>query len=219
MKNNILTERQAVLLKDIGANQSIVNNFYLTGGTALAAFYLGHRWSEDLDFFSEQEVDVLVLDVFFKQIKEKYLLKKIDFQQAFNRNLFFLHFSDEVLKTEFTFFPFPRIEKTDQIDNIQIDSLIDIATNKLFSIYQRTKARDYIDLFCICMEKDMPIANLIKNARIKFDTTIDLLQLGGKFIKASEVADYPRMIKEIEPVIWQNFFLDEAKKLKNQIIE
>src|SRR5262249_5228082 len=28
--------------------------FYLTGGTALAAFYLNHRVSDDLDFFSDR---------------------------------------------------------------------------------------------------------------------------------------------------------------------
>ena len=31
------------------------NNFYLTGGTALAAFYLQHRLSEDLDIFTREE--------------------------------------------------------------------------------------------------------------------------------------------------------------------
>jgi len=30
-------------------------NFFLTGGTALAEYYLGHRESHDLDFFTRQE--------------------------------------------------------------------------------------------------------------------------------------------------------------------
>ena len=29
--------------------------FYLTGGTALSAYYLNHRQSDDLDFFSEHD--------------------------------------------------------------------------------------------------------------------------------------------------------------------
>jgi predicted nucleotidyltransferase component of viral defense system len=32
--------------------------FYLTGGTALAAYYLRHRLSEDLDFFAEKEFEL-----------------------------------------------------------------------------------------------------------------------------------------------------------------
>ncbi len=31
-----------------------LRGFYLTGGTALGRFYLGHRYSEDLDFFLNQ---------------------------------------------------------------------------------------------------------------------------------------------------------------------
>ena len=33
-------------------------SFFLTGGTALAAFYLQHRLSEDLDFFTENSGEV-----------------------------------------------------------------------------------------------------------------------------------------------------------------
>ncbi|MCZ7666433.1 MAG: nucleotidyl transferase AbiEii/AbiGii toxin family protein [Chloroflexi bacterium] len=45
-----MTSFQKELLKVIGRS-SLGDNFYLTGGTALAAFYLQHRFSEDLDFF------------------------------------------------------------------------------------------------------------------------------------------------------------------------
>ena len=47
----ILTPFQKQALKAIGESP-LVDNFYLTGGTALSAFYLQHRLSEDLDFFS-----------------------------------------------------------------------------------------------------------------------------------------------------------------------
>lgn len=47
----ILTPFQKELLKAIG-DSKLADNFYLTGGTALAAFYLQHRYSEDLDFFT-----------------------------------------------------------------------------------------------------------------------------------------------------------------------
>lgn len=32
------------------------NRFFLTGGTALAAFYLEHRYSDDMDFFTEVKI-------------------------------------------------------------------------------------------------------------------------------------------------------------------
>ncbi|MCX6791217.1 MAG: nucleotidyl transferase AbiEii/AbiGii toxin family protein [Candidatus Gribaldobacteria bacterium] len=53
----ILSENQQKVLEIISQSKDICQNFYLTGGTALAEFYLQHRFSEDLDFFSENEVD------------------------------------------------------------------------------------------------------------------------------------------------------------------
>ena len=106
----ILTNNQRVLLIKIGLEKTIRHNFYLTGGTALAVFYLQHRYSDDLDFFSETEFTPDGIRVFFEKIKPAISLGKIDYQQNLNRNLFFLHFSEEIIKAEFTFFPFPRIE-------------------------------------------------------------------------------------------------------------
>lgn len=219
MKIEILTQNQIAVLGKINGNNFLTNNFYLTGGTALAAFYLEHRYSEDLDFFSENEFDILNLDIFFNKIKKELNISKIDFQQSYNRNLFFLYFGKEILKTEFTYFPFKRMQEGKFDNNIQVDSLLDIAVNKLFTIYQRSKARDYIDLYFICRQEKFLIRDLIKKAKIKFDWHIDPIQLGAQFIKASEAKDYPRMIKKIENKKWQVFFIKEAKKLKNNIFE
>lgn len=219
MSEKILTKNQVAFLGKIKNSKFLTDNFYLTGGTALAAFYLQHRYSEDLDFFSENEFDVSNLNIFFNQIKKELGILKIDFQQNYNRNLFFLHFEDEILKTEFTFFPFKRIEDGRSEYGVETDSLIDIAVNKLFTIYQRCKARDYIDLYLICREKGFLIDELTKKAKIKFDWHIDPIQLGTQFIKSKEATDYPRMIKNVSNEEWQNFFMAEAKKLKKEIIE
>ena len=215
----ILSKNQIAILKKIGSNNFLTDNFYLTGGTALAAFYLEHRYSDDLDFFSEKEIDVLSLDIFFKQIKKDIEIKKIDFQQSYNRNLFFIHFDDEIIKTEFTCFPFPPLEKPEKEERLKIDSILDIAVNKLFTIYQRTKARDYIDLYFICREKGYSLGELKKKAHIKFDWHIDPIQLGNQFNKAVEAEDYPKMVTSIENLDWQTFFIEEAKKLKPEILE
>jgi len=219
MENGILSQIQLAFLGELGKQEFIRKNFYLTGGTALAAFYLGHRYSEDLDFFSEKEFDILQIDVLLKGFQVKFGILNIDFQNSFNRNLFFLHLKDEILKIEFTYFPFTRIEKGIQEWGIEIDSLLDIAVNKLFSVYQRTKARDYIDLYLLCKEKSFTIGELMQKARLKFDWHIDALQLGTQFMKAKDAQDYPRMIREISPKEWQNFFVEEAKKLGQEIIE
>lgn len=218
MTEKILTKNQIEILKKIGKNKFLTENFYLTGGTVLAAFYLNHRLSEDLDFFSEHEFDLLSLDIFFTQIRKDLKISKIDYQSSYNRNLFFLHFPDEILKIEFTFFPFRKIDKGIEKYGIEIDSILDIAVNKLFTIYQRTKARDYIDLYFICQKQNLKIKNLIKLAKAKFDWHIDPIQLGTQFLKAEEASDLPRMIKKISAQKWQDFFLNEAAKLKEDVV-
>lgn len=88
-------------------------NYYLTGGTALA-FYFGHRFSEDLDFFTQnykkEEPDKIMnhigrrtgfkfsleseqnrrglvpMKVYFLELKDDFILK-IDFVQDFAVNL------------------------------------------------------------------------------------------------------------------------------------
>ncbi|MDO8590592.1 MAG: nucleotidyl transferase AbiEii/AbiGii toxin family protein [bacterium] len=219
MAEDILTKTQVALLQELGQSDFITQNFYLTGGTALAAFYLRHRYSEDLDFFSEKEFDIVQLDIVLKKIKEKLAISRIDYQQSYNRNIFFLHFGEEIVKTEFTYFPFPRIEQGKKEYGIQIDSLLDIATNKLFTIYQRTQARDYVDLYMIVKKEGYALSELTKKAKLKFDWHIDALQLGTQFIKSKEAEDFPRMLLEIQPEKWREFFLEEARKLRGDIVQ
>ena len=215
---NILTAEQIAMLKAIGAQPELTKVFYLSGGTPLAAFYLHHRYSEDLDFFSETEFDVVALNTFFTKQKPLLGFNNIDYQTSLNRHLFFLDYKSQTLKMEFTYFPFPRIEVGYREFGIDVDSQRDIAVNKLFTIYQRTKARDYIDLYLLCQEGGYTISELVKQARIKFDWHIDSIQLGTQFMKSREASELPRMIKPLAEETWRGFFLEEAKKLRDQVL-
>lgn len=219
MDRVILTERQIKFLELFGNERTLSSSFYFTGGTPLAEFYLQHRYSEDLDFFSEHEFDISGVNIFLKKIQPTLQFKTFDYQQSYNRNLFFLDFGDEILKLEFTYFPFTRIDDSMTKFNLSVDSILDIAVNKLFTIYQRTKARDYIDLYFICNKYDFSVSDLIAKARLKFDWHIDPIQLGAQFIKAEIAEDMPRMIDSIDMNLVASFFAQEAKRLKDQIIE
>lgn len=217
---SILSANQKKLLAVISENQEICRSFYLTGGTALAEYHLQHRLSEDLDFFSEQEVEPQSIYIFLKSIAKKCNLKKIDSQSSFNRNLFFLYLiDDDIIKTEFTYYPFPRIEKKIKIGSLFVDSILDIAVNKLFTIYQKPRSRDFIDLYLIVKKEKLTIAELVKKAKIKFDWHIDYLQLAGQFCQATEVKDYPKMMIKLDDAVWHDYFISEAKKLKTNILK
>jgi predicted nucleotidyltransferase component of viral defense system len=219
MAKTILSDNQIKILEAISKDRDICQIFYLTGGTALAEYYLQHRLSEDLDFFSEEEFDIQAISIFFAKNKKLLGIEKVDIQQSFNRNLIFLYLKDDVIKTEFTYFPFPRIEQKIKRNKLFVDSLEDIAINKLFTIYQKPRSRDFIDLYLIIQKTGWKIESLIKKAKIKFDWHIDYLQLGSKFLLAKTVKDYPRMILKLENEEWQKFFIDEAKSFSGKIID
>ena len=218
MAKTILSDDQIRILDAISKDSAICQTFYLTGGTALAEYYLQHRLSEDLDFFSEREFDIQAINVFFAKNKNLLEVKQVDIQQSFNRNLIFIYLKNDVIKTEFTYFPFPRIERKIKRNKLFVDSLEDIAVNKLFTIYQKPRSRDFIDLYLIIKKTGWEISDLIKKARIKFDWHIDYLQLGSQFILAERVKDYPRMILKLKDKEWQNFFIDQAKSFSKKII-
>src|SRR5258708_20137900 len=68
------------------------------------------------------------------------------------------------------------MEKPEERFGMPVDSAKDIAANKLFTIYQRSKARDYIDLYCIQKQYGWTVAQLIAWAKAKFDWHIDPIQ-------------------------------------------
>lgn len=213
----VLTKTQLLFL-NLFSNSQLVNDFYLTGGTALTGFYIPYRLSEDLDFFSEKEFEVLEVVSFLKSIKDRIGYKEIDINTSFNRNLIFLKFDEFVLKTEFTYFPFPPIDESNKHQGLKVDSELDIAVNKLFTIYQNPRSRDFVDLYMLCKKRGFVIKNLIKKAKAKFDWHVDLLKLGSQFLLATDLKDHPHLLIKLDEKNWQDFFIIEAKKLKENIL-
>ncbi|MEK7501485.1 MAG: nucleotidyl transferase AbiEii/AbiGii toxin family protein [Patescibacteria group bacterium] len=217
---SILSKNQKKLLSILSKQKIVTDNFYLTGGTALAEFYLHHRLSEDLDFFSENEFEPQAISSLFKEIKKVADIEKVSYEQSFNRNLFFLELKNDSIKTEFTYFPFPRIDLKQKLDDLSIDSLLDIAVNKVFTIYQKPRSRDFIDLYYILQaEKEWTIDGLAEKAQIKFDTFIDSLQLASQFVKVGDLKDYPNMIIDMDEKAWQSFFMNEAKRISSKDVK
>ncbi len=219
MVKSILSSHQKQVLDILSAPVSLIKDFYFTGGTALCEFYIPYRISEDLDFFSEIEFATEPLFVYLTSLKDKLKYRKLDFNTSFNRNIFQMIFLDGVLKIEFTYFPFPRIAKGKNYRSLVVDSPLDIAVNKLFTIYQKPRARDYLDLYMLNKEFGYQMPDLIKKAKVKFDWHIDPVKLGSQFLSVQQVKDYPVLIRKIPEQVWQNYFLREAKKLQTSIFK
>jgi len=217
MEQKILTANQIKVLSILSKSRELSDSFYLSGGTALAGYYIPYRLSDDLDFFCKYEFEPLAIAAFLKKYKKTIGYNEIDFQKSFNRNLFFLKFETEVLKIEFTYYPFPQIFEPKIIDSVKIDSLLDIAVNKVFTISQNPRTRDFIDLFMIFQKEDYDFFDLLKKARVKFDWHIDPINLGTQLLKCKEIKEYPILLEEINDEEWQDYFLNIAKEIGKKL--
>jgi predicted nucleotidyltransferase component of viral defense system len=164
--NPILTEEQKRLLQHFSRSDRR-QSFYLTGGTALSAFYLLHRVSEDLDFFSGEKAGVEEILTFLKTLPD---IVDMQYERKFDRKIFLLrHANGRMVRVEFTYYPFPRSEEGLLIEGVHIDSLKDILVNKLVALTDRRDPKDYVDLYVALKSRpDLDIAQLVQATEVKF---------------------------------------------------
>lgn len=116
-----------------------IQNFYLTGGTALSLL-LGHRESEDLDFFTKNSFQPELLQ---QKLLQLGTLENVQIDQG-TLNLFV-----NKVKLQFLYYPYNLLEKLIPWNGISVSSVIDIACTKLITISMRGSKKDFIDLYVI----------------------------------------------------------------------
>ena len=219
MGKTILTSKQLDFLELVQAHPQITERFYLTGGTALAEFYLKHRLSQDLDLFSEKaEVEPKIVEAFLRKISPRLgvvYIKRSQFLGLFSYQL--IYKDKEELKVDFNYYPFPRIEKGVKYKNLEVASIYDIGVDKLHTLFMKPRARDYVDLYFIIKEKSYGLKKLILDAKAKFDWDIDRMNLVSQFIRVKEFKETLPMLKPFNRKDMEDFFLALAKSLEKEI--
>ena len=226
MGKSILTTEQLDFLEYAQAQASIIKNFYLTGGTALSEFYFQHRLSEDIDLFSEKEVNAAAVEAFLQGASTKLGISKIIKQNFLGLYMYQLKYKNGItLKVDFSYYPFPKIEKGVYFGKLEVSSMYDIAVNKIHTIASRTRARDYIDMFFIIKNSDQPVDKYLEKLRMdskaKFDWPLENKNLVAAFLKVKDLKDedFPRMLVSFDKTEMEKFFLDLAKSLEGGIFK
>ncbi|MDO8555040.1 MAG: nucleotidyl transferase AbiEii/AbiGii toxin family protein, partial [bacterium] len=181
------------------------------------AYYFQHRFSEDLDFFIFKEPDKIFLRSFAEKLKVILGADSMRFERLYDRNQFFFKFGQEELKIEFTKYPFEQFEKPAVQDGIRIDSLRDIAANKLMAMLDRFDPKDFVDLFYILQK--FKLEDLRLDVERKFGITVGNIFLGGEIAKARRIEALPKMLKSLTKKELKEFFANEARELGNNIVE
>lgn len=219
----ILTNLQKKIL-NLVSNLPDKEAFYLTGGTALSAFYLKHRKSNDLDFFTNVEELILPftqrLEICLK--RENLETEKlrgfhsfVELSVSSTESSTILHFA---LDSPFRFEePLSAIE----FPELKIDTLIDIATNKLLALFGRAELRDFIDIYFLTKER-FSKDELVKKVRQK-DPGFDLYWLGVAMERINNFPDdSPDMYLLIHPCTMnelKKFFCIWRKDIKKELME
>ncbi len=153
-----LAPKTKSLLEQI-AGQSFLNSFYLSGGTALA-LHLGHRESEDLDFFSQAGFDPSRLQIELEQITKLSSVEQ-------DKGTLNCHAGD--VQLQFLHYPYNLLNDPVVWNQIHVSSVEDIACTKLLTIASRGSKKDFIDLYFIL--KQYSLNNLFKLLQKKYPET------------------------------------------------
>lgn len=192
---NVLTPtQQRFLLNFFGEDVRGCREVYLSGGTALAGYYLFHRYSDDLDFFVRDESDLEAIDLHIRRTTEKTELqlegsdiRSMGIQYQLSGDP---HPSHPLVKVEVMVDSPPHFAPPRRFDGVLVDDLLCIGVNKT-SIISRIEPKDYIDLFTIIRSGRIPKENLVPLAKQKV-VGLDELTIAGHFLEVERLPDLTR---------------------------
>jgi predicted nucleotidyltransferase component of viral defense system len=183
------------------------------GGAALAAAYLHHRLSADLDFFSMREIEPAELRPVIRSLTRKGTAVE---QRSIGprRSLVLLHEENEFGRIDFAYYPYDPIDRRPRWHGLQLESLIDMTVNKVQAVLTRFQARDFVDLYFLLREgPEKDLERLLDFVRAKFDVGADRLALAERFLMARDITELPRMLRPVEIAELVAFFDEQARVL------
>ena len=212
----IINAIQEKILRNFSAVKDS-DQFYLTGGTALAYFYLKHRQSNDLDFFTSQEE---IIEPFSHQLEKHLITQGFECKRQRTFHSFvelIVTFKGETTLIHLALDAAFRFEPNKEFLNyphLKIDHLKDIASNKLLALFGRATLRDFIDVYFLIFKGHFSKKQLME-AAVSKDPGFDLYWLGVAFERIHTFnLNSPDMLLLLEPVKLKELqdFFDEWRE-------
>lgn len=180
--------------------------FVLTGGTALAAFHLQHRLSEDVDLFAVAPLgdaelkhsEILAMGFLAAQDAGVAISAVVESRapSAHFHQVFLTRGDEPRLKIDLVRDPGPQFGEPTTIDGVRVDSLLNIAVNKVTAL-SRLAARDYVDLFFV-EKAGFKFDDLLEKAKQK-DRGLEefYLTMALRAVDKIDPSDLPKMLKPL----------------------
>ncbi|MGB9700575.1 MAG: nucleotidyl transferase AbiEii/AbiGii toxin family protein [Thermodesulfobacteriota bacterium] len=194
--------------------------FYFGGGTALAEFYLGHRLSYDLDFFTAENGLILPFSEAIQSelVKKGFSLKMVrrlatfaEFNTSKNGEITTIHLAYES--------PFRFTSLVDTNLGVKVNDRLDIFLDKLLTFFSRAEPRDAIDLFFILKQENFwKLLELAPQKDPGFDLYWMAVALGKVQDFPDEIGRWPvDMLVEVDVKELKNKFSSLAREIMDKI--
>ncbi len=163
---NLVAPLQQAFLQQFFSDQP---EFFLTGGTALAGWYLFHRRSDDLDLFtvSDQAWSGARSRVRRVAAALDATLEEVRSEPGFHRYVLTPRSGASALVDCVRDQDLQIVTAKPVRDGICVDAIEDIICNKLAAIVSRTEIKDFVDLFCL-HEKGYNLRKFVEPTQRKF---------------------------------------------------
>ncbi len=170
---------------------SVENIFYLTGGTCISRFYHEKRYSDDLDFFADNEPR---FKAGIKNIKTALQKQFKVYEDTISKDFVRL-IIDDLLQVDFINDRVYRHGNPVVLkNNYLIDNIENILSNKLNAVIDRDEEKDIFDIYLICKYYDFDWNEILKIAHKKSsfaheDLIIRLKSFPLKLLKNINIID------------------------------
>ena len=206
MFEEILSEKAVKAVASISAQ---IEAFYLAGGTGLA-LQLGHRFSDDLDFFSENPFNV------------DAVIDSIQPDHVFYSSRGTIHCEINGIRVSLLFYSVPLVYPTLHWHNIKIGDIKDIAAEKIKTISQRGSKKDFVDLYAIIQLKYSvaEVCTIFKKRFGRSDINFYHVLKSLTFFEDAEEEPMPRMKASDKMWDWESiksFFLSNIQLFEEEL--
>jgi hypothetical protein len=210
MFEQVLPGETKTILARLGES-GLLDRAALGGGTALA-LRLGHRISRDLDFFTREEFDEILLLPRLAGVAP-FQLERTAWRTILGG------FGD--IRFSLFYYDYPLLSPPDRFQGIDILDIPDIAAMKIAAIASRGVKRDFVDLYFIC-RGHLTLEEALNLYEQKYG---NLSAAGFHILKSlayfddAEDEEIPRMLKDVSWNRIKDFFRREIKRLTGPLLD
>lgn len=187
---------------------------YLGGGTALA-LQLGHRRSDDLDFFLPERFNTPAL---IQELGKQGPTITVLTQTSRHTELIVESLKVDLIREQIPLTR-PTLPIHSEIRNLKMADTVDIGRMKLLTIGSRGGRKDFVDLFCLTRDtidlKSLIALSIQENRGVRYSKLLFLKGLVD--FEAADLEPDPVMIWEVDWDTVKKRLITEVKQIASEI--